>query len=117
MTTSTSSRSAGRIWRTVDIGLLLADLSRSMRVAKGGWCSVAVQKMPGCSSTLQDDGVPGQRPWGSLYEVKTFWSWREAQSAIKLQGEGGMAVRLKSLETPERPLVPSSTLTIGELGL
>jgi hypothetical protein len=66
---------------------------------------------------MQDDGVPGQRPWGSLYEVKTFWSWREAQSAIKLQGEGGMAVRLKSLETPERPLVPSSSLTLGDLGL
>jgi hypothetical protein len=66
---------------------------------------------------LQDDGVPGRRPWGSLYEVKAFWSWREAQSAIRLQGDGGMAVRLKSLETPERPLVPSSTLTIGELGL
>jgi hypothetical protein len=49
--------------------------------------------------------------------VKTFWSWKAAQTAIRLQDEGGMAVRLKSLETPERPLVPSSTLTIGELGL
>jgi hypothetical protein len=66
---------------------------------------------------MADAGVPGARPWSSLYDVKTFWSWKEAQSAIRLQGEGGMAVRLKSLETPERPLVPSSTLTIGELGL
>jgi hypothetical protein len=66
---------------------------------------------------MQDEGVPGQRPWASLYNAKQFWSWREAQNAIRLQGDGGMAVRLKSLETPERPLVPSSTLTIGELGL
>jgi hypothetical protein len=66
---------------------------------------------------MADEGVPGARPWSSLYDVKTFWSWKEAQSAIRLQGEGGMAVRLKSLETPERPLVPSSTLTLGELGL
>ena len=66
---------------------------------------------------MADDGVPGARPWSSLYDVKTFWSWREAQSAIKLQGEGGMAVRLKSLETPERPLVPSSSLTLSQLGL
>jgi hypothetical protein len=72
---------------------------------------------PSLREYMQDQGVPGSRPWGSLYEVKIFWSWKEAQSSIRLQREGGMAVRLKSLETPERPLVPSSTLTIGELGL
>jgi hypothetical protein len=72
---------------------------------------------PSLREYLQDNGTPGERPWGSLYNVKTFWSWKAAQTAIRLQDEGGMAVRLKSLETPERPLVPSSTLTIGELGL
>lgn len=72
---------------------------------------------PSLREYLQDDGVPGQRPWGSLYQVKTFWSWKAAQTAIRLQDEGGMAVRLKSLETPERPLVPSSSLTLGDLGL
>jgi hypothetical protein len=43
---------------------------------------------PSLHEFMQEEGVPGQYGWGSLYRVRTFWSWKEAQSAIRLQSEG-----------------------------